>query len=155
MSTRLTWGAILLKCRFLGGYVDKFRFLNHFLETMELRGEVASLVFINVNTEFVTDFNKRYKTKHTLEEFVKLVDVCKAHEWVKCTAGGRGPHGNLVITSKGVAAIRSKNESDRRKSERSAIKKLSDCIEDHKGLFVVFGFIIALATFYLKINGTK
>lgn len=135
--------------------MDKFRFLNHFLETMESKGEVASFVYINVNTEFVTEFNHRYQTSYTLEEFVKIVDVCKAHEWVKCDAGGRGPHGNLIITSKGLATIKSKNESDRRKAERSLAKKLSDGIEDHKGLFIVLGFIIALVTLYLRLEGVK
>lgn len=90
---------------------------------MESRGEVASLVYINVTDEFVTEFNQRYKTSHSLEEFVKIVDVCKAHEWVKCCAGGRGRHGNLVITNKGLATIKSKNESERRKAERTRIKK--------------------------------
>ncbi|EGQ9441003.1 hypothetical protein F1K75_18200 [Vibrio cholerae] len=140
---------------FRGVNVDRFNFLNIFLDTMESRGEIASLVYIHVDDDFIEQYNNKYKSKYTLSEFEKVVDVCKAHEWVKCTAGGRGSYGNLVITQKGLSAVKSKNESNRRKAERTIFKKFSDFVEDHKGLFIVFGFILALLTFVLKIYGDQ
>jgi hypothetical protein len=84
----------------------------------------------------------------------KAVDKCIANEWLAHRSIGE-KYKYLGITPKGVGAARSKARSEEIKRSRTPIKKASDYIEDHKGLFVFLGFLIAVATFASKFFGVK
>lgn len=119
---------------------------------MESTGTTYKLIRLSIDEKFVEEINKDNKTNYTLQDIEKATDKCLAYEWLTHTSCGN-KYGDLGITPKGVGAARSKRKAEEIKSSRSLIKRISDYIEDHKGLFVVLGFIVAVGTFALKIFG--
>lgn len=93
-------------------------------------------------------------TSYTISDLEKAVDKCVANEWVAHRSLG-DKYRSLGITTKGVGAVRSRARAEEIKASRTWLKKSSDYIEDHKGLFVFLGFLIALATFASKFLGVK
>ena len=130
-----------------------FKILNHVIDYMESTGSTYKLVTLSIDQELVGQINKENKTSYTLAELEKATDKCLAHEWLEHATIGSGKYDSLRITPKGVGAAISKRKSEEHKSSRSLIKKASDYVEDHKGLFVVLGFLLALATFSLNVFG--
>ncbi|MBU3825186.1 MAG: hypothetical protein H9917_10240 [Candidatus Oceanisphaera merdipullorum] len=133
--------------------MPEFKILNTVLDYMESKGTTYKLVEITIDEELVEGINAVNKSSHTLEELQKAVDKCFAHEWLKRRVMGGDKYTHLQIIPKGIGAARSKQRSDELKKSRSFLKRTSDYIEDHKGLFIVFGFLLALFTFALKILG--
>lgn len=133
--------------------MPEFKILNNILDCMESNGTTYKMVEITINEALVEEINSDSKISYTLEELKMAADKCLAHEWLKHSYLGSGKYEHLKITPKGVGAARSKQKSEELKSSRSFLKKASDYIEDHKGLFIVLGFFLALATFALKIFG--
>ena len=133
--------------------MPEFKILNNVIDHMESTGSTYKLVRLSIDQGLLDEINKTNKTNYTLEELQKATDRCLAHEWLVHTIMGGGKHGNLGITPKGVGAARSKRRGEELKASRGFLKKVSDYIEDHKGLFVVLGFLLALATFALKVLG--
>ena len=131
----------------------EFKILNNILNFMESNGTTYKLVEISIDKDLVDEINAVNKSSYTLEELQKAADKCLAHEWLKHSCLGGDKYAHLQITPKGVGAARSKQKSDELKASRSFLKKSSDYIDDHKGLFIVLGFLLALATFALKIFG--
>ena len=68
---------------------------------------------------------------------------------------GVAKYGRLGITPKGLGAARSKKKSEELKANKSMLKKVSDAIEDHKGILIFLGSALALATFILKVMSDK
>lgn len=137
--------------KFQGEAVPEFKILNHVIDYMEATGSTYKLVTLSVDQELVDQINEQNKTSYTLTELEKATDKCLAHEWLEHATMGGGKYGSLRITPKGVGAARSKRKSEEQKASRGPLKKASDYVEDHKGLFVVLGFLLALATLSLKI----
>jgi hypothetical protein len=133
--------------------VPEFKILNNVLEHMESTGTTYKLVELSVDQELTDQINKKYKTSYSLADIEKATDKCLAHEWLKYTAMGGSKYSFLGLTPKGVGAARSKQKAEELKSSRSWLKKSSDYIEDHKGILIFFGAVIALATFILKVTG--
>lgn len=133
--------------------MPEFKILNNVLDYMESKGMTYKQVEITIDEELIEEINTVNKSSHTIEELQKAVDKCFAHEWLKRRGMGGNKYSHLQITPKGVGAARSKQRSDDLKKSRSFLKKASDYIEDHKGLFIVLGFLLAIATFGLKIFG--
>ena len=133
--------------------MPEFKILNNILDYMEFNGTTYKLVEITIDEELVEQINTANKSSHSLEDLQKAADKCLAHEWLKHSCLGGDKYAHLQITPKGIGAARSKQKSDKLKSSRSFLKKSSDYIEDHKGLFIVLGFVLALATFALKLFG--
>ena len=131
------------------------KILNHVIDYMESTGSTSKLVTLSVDQELLEEINAENKTSYTLSELEKATDKCLAHEWLEHTSLGGKKYGHLRITPKGVGAARSKRKSEEKKASRSFFKKASDYVEDHKGLFVVLGFLLALATFSLKFFGVN
>ncbi|MFG0834291.1 hypothetical protein ACF8OI_12240 [Aeromonas bivalvium] len=131
----------------------EFSILNNILKFMESNGVTYKLVEISIDQDLVDEINNVNKRSYTLEELQKATDKCLAHEWLKHSCLGGDRYSHLQITPKGVGAARSKQKSDELKASRSFLKKASDYIDDHKGLFIVLGFLLALSTFALKILG--
>lgn len=132
--------------------MPEFKILNHVIDYMESTGSTYKLVTLSIDEKLVGEINSENKSNYTLEELERATDKCLAHEWIEHAALG-SKYGDLRITPKGVGAARSKRKSEELKLSRSFLKKISDYIEDHKGLFVVLGFLLAIATFVLKVFG--
>ena len=133
--------------------MPEFKILNHVIDYMESTGSTYKLVTLSINQDLVDKINEENKTTYNLAELEKATDKCLAYEWLEHATLGSGKYGSLRITPKGVGAARSKRKSEEQKAARGVLKKASDYVEDHKGLFVVVGFLLALATFALKIFG--
>lgn len=131
--------------------MPEFKILNHVIDYMESTGSTYKGVTLSIDQKLVDQINEENKTSYTLTELKKATDKCLAHEWLESAALGVGNYGRLSITPKGVGAARSKRKSEAQKASRGTLKKASDYVEDHKGLFVVLGFLLALATFSIKI----
>ena len=119
---------------------------------MESTGKTYKSVRVSIDEKFVEEINEVNKTNYTLKDLEKATDKCLAYEWLTHKSCGN-KYGDLGITPKGVGAARSKRKAEEITASRSLIKRISDYIEDHKGLFVVLGFIVAVGTFALKIIG--
>jgi hypothetical protein len=133
--------------------VPEFKLLNNIIDYMESTGSTYKLVSLAINEELVGEINNGNDTKYSLSELEKAADKCLAHEWLTHLNMGGGKYNSLQITPKGVGAARSKRKSDELKASRSWLKKLSDIIEDHKGLLIFLAAALALATFVLKLLG--
>jgi hypothetical protein len=133
--------------------VPEFKLLNNIIDYMESTGSTYKLVSLAINEELVGEINNGNDTNYSLSELEKAADKCLAHEWLTHVNMGSGKYDSLQITPKGVGAARSKRKSDELKASRSWLKKLSDIIEDHKGLLIFLAAALALATFVLKLLG--
>ncbi|MDW1826024.1 hypothetical protein R7P67_13435 [Vibrio sp. Vb0937] len=136
---------------FIGGMMPEYALLNNVVDHMEEHGHTYKTVHLDIDEKLVQEINEVNKGKSTLEQLEKAADKCLAHEWLKHAYLGGGKYNGLQITPKGIGVARSKKRSDELKANRSFLKKTSDYIEEHKGLFVVLGFLLALATLGLKV----
>lgn len=125
--------------------------LIHMVEEMEKEGVSYRLMEYSIDDRTVEELYEKYKLEVTLESLHRLADKYFSHEWIEHRTCGGGKYSSLSITPKGVGAARSKIKSDQLVKDRSFLKKASDYIEDHKGLFILLGFILALATLAIKI----
>lgn len=130
----------------------EFKILANIIEYMEENGITAQVVRFEVDQELANEINSKYGTRYTVSDLEKAVDKCIANEWLAHRSLGE-KYKYLGITPKGVGAARSRAKSEEIKKSRTFVKKASDYIEDHKGLFVFLGFLIALATFASKFFG--
>ena len=62
-----------------------------------------------------------------------------------------GKYGQLGLTTTGLGVVRSRQRKAEALANRISLKKVSDYIEDHKGLFVALGAAIAVAGLLLKL----
>lgn len=135
---------------FIGGMMPEYALLNNVVDYMEANGYTYKTVTLDIDDKLVQEINEARKEKFTLTQLEKAADKCLAHEWLNHAFIGSKYKG-LQITPKGIGVARSKKRADELKANRSHLKKASDYIEDHKGLFVVLGFLLALATLALKV----
>ena len=133
--------------------MPEFDILNNVIDYMESTGSTYKTVTLSIDEDLVDQLNASNGTSYTLSDIEKATDKCLAYDWLERIAIGGG-YASLRITSKGVGAARSKRKSEQVEASRSYLKNMSDYIEDHKGLFIVLGFLLALATFGMKIFGS-
>jgi hypothetical protein len=132
--------------------VVEFEILANIIDYMEKNGVTAKLVRLDVDQKLVNAIYSKSGTQYSILELQKAVDKCIAHEWLTHRSIGE-KYKYLGITPKGVGAARSKEKSEEMKRSRTKIKRASDYIEDHKGLFLFLGFLIALLTLASKFFG--
>ncbi|MDI1276475.1 hypothetical protein [Methylobacter sp.] len=130
--------------------VSEENFLKIFVEEMELHGVSNDSITIDIDDALVDEINKAQNTNIKLEDLYKLADKCFANEWIKNIYLG-SKYGGIAITRTGLGIVRSRQLREKALAKRSRLKKLSDYIEDHKGLFVALGTVIALTTPLLKL----
>ncbi|MFO0016764.1 MAG: hypothetical protein ACK52U_09425 [Synechococcaceae cyanobacterium] len=121
---------------------DEFDILAVFVETLEANGLKPSCVQLPVDDEFVARLNTKHQASMSRDEVHRLVDKCLANEWLE-----RNTHSkylSLSITSAGAGVVRSRIKSAEARRNRTVLKKLSDTIDDHKGLFLALGAILGL-----------
>lgn len=121
---------------------------------METQGVTAKVVTFDVDQKLADEINSRHGANYSVSDLEKAVDKCVANEWIAHRSLGE-KYKYLGITPKGVGAARSRARAEEIKASRTRLKKVSDYIEDHKGLFMVLGFLVALATFASKFFGVK
>ncbi|WP_201321589.1 hypothetical protein [Pseudanabaena sp. lw0831] len=129
----------------------EFKILAYIIDSMEANGVTSQVVKFEVDQKFANEISSKYGIRYTVSDLKKAVDKCLANEWLAQRSFEK--YKDIGITPKGVGAARSKIKSEENKSSQTIIKKASDYIEEHKGLFVFFGFLIALATFASKFFG--
>ncbi len=135
--------------------MPEFKILNNVLEYMESTGNTYKTVSVTIDEKLVVEINKAHKTKYTLSDLQSAADKCLAHEWLQRIRLGVSQYSDLEVTPKGLGVAKSKRKSEELKASRSFLKKSSDAIDDHKGLLVFLGLLMALATFVLKFFGDK
>lgn len=126
--------------------------LELFVDYMESEGVDKNLVHLNIDANFADELAKKHKIVFTKEELYPLVDRCLANEWLKHKALG-GKYNCLGLTTSGFGVVRSRQAKKNKLAERSYLKKTSDYIEEHKGIFILAGASIALATLVIRILG--
>lgn len=123
---------------------DEFDLLEMFVDEMESRGENRNLVRLDVDEALADRFKQKSGKSITVESLQKLADKCLANEWLEHRVMG-GKYHQLGLSTAGVGVVRSRQRKREILSNRSAMKKASDYIEEHKGLFVLLGVAVALA----------
>lgn len=131
--------------------LTEFDLLEIYVEEMEHRGESRNLVRLDIDDSFVARIGSKIEGEATLEEVHRLADKCLANEWLEHTAIGAGKYGRLVLTATGFGVVRSRQRREEFLAKRSFLKRASDYVEDHKGLFVVLGAAMALAGLLVKL----
>jgi len=135
--------------------MPEYKILNNIIYHMESTGSNYKVVTVSIDKKLVDEINNKHETKFSLNELEKATDICLAHEWLKHMYINGSKYNSLGITPKGIGVARSKKKAEELKKSRSMLKKISDYIEEHKGLFIALGFSLALATFALKLIGEK
>ena len=133
--------------------MPEYKILNNIVDYMESTGSNYKVVTVSIDQKLVDEINNKDGTTFSLDELEKATDKCLAHEWLKHMFINGGKYNSLGITPKGIGVARSKKKAEELKKSRSILKKILDYIEEHKGLFMVLGFSLALATFALKLIG--
>ncbi len=134
--------------------MPEFKILANIFDFMEANGATAEVVTFAVDQQLADEINSKYGTSYSVGDLEKAVDKCVANEWVTHQSSDN-KYKYLCITTKGVGVARSRARAEEIQASRTWLKKASDYIEDHKGLFVVLGFLVALATFASKFFGVK
>jgi len=124
--------------------MDEYKLLIHFLEFCEENGHRQGDVHFDVDRKLVDELYERYGIQPSIEELKIIVDRCYAREWLEHAYLGSGRHNGLKLTTKGVGVATSKRKSQESCQNRPLLKKASDYIDDHKGLFVLLGSAIAI-----------
>ncbi len=131
----------------------EFDLLEIYVEEMEQLGESRKFVRLSIDDSMAARIGSKFGSEVTLKQVQGLADRCLANEWLEYTGIGTGKYGNLIITTSGFGVVRSRQRHQEILEARSFPKKVSDYIEDHKGLFVVLGVAIALAGLLVKLFG--
>ncbi|ASJ23634.1 hypothetical protein [Laribacter hongkongensis] len=134
--------------------MPEFKILANIIDFMEANGNTAKEVIFSVDKQFADEINRKHGSNYSISDLEKAVDKCIANEWIEYRALGQ-KYGHLGITTRGIGVARSRARAEEIKASRTWLKKVSDYIEDHKGLFLVLGFLLGLATFASKFFGVK
>lgn len=134
--------------------MPEFKIIANVIDFMEANGITANMVTFEVDQKLVDDINAKYETNYSVPDLEKSVDKCIANEWITRRSMS-DKYKFLNITKKGLGAARSRARAEEIKASRTRLKKVSDYIEDHKGLFVFLSILIAIATFASKFMGSK
>lgn len=126
--------------------------LKHIVAFMEKTGSTRNTVFFDIDEKLVNELYDSTGHQYTLEELQKAADKCIAHEWITRKSIS-SKYNYLEISEKGVGIVRSIRAQEHAKKNRKPLKKISDFIEEHKGLMVVLMFFVALAGVFVKFIG--
>ena len=130
---------------------NEYAILNVFLTRMDEKGESRKLVSLSIDEDMLEIINSKFDSKLSIEDLKKLADRCFANEWLEHFVIGAGKYGELILTTTGFGVARSLQRKKEALEQRSALKKMSDYIEEHKGLFIFLGSLIALIGLLIKI----
>lgn len=115
------------------------------------RGQAYNSVLLNVDLKLAKDISDEIKKEVTEHNLRELADICLANGWISRTT--LGLYSNLQITLSGMGVINSKRKQQDATDKKGALKKSSEYIDEHKGIFILLGFlgtIIGLIMNYYK-----
>ncbi len=130
--------------------------LSYFVDEMESKGYTRQTVLVSFTDDVVQTINDKHSTTisgDTLDVSIKKL-LASEHLTQKCMSGCK--NSNLQITSKGVAVVTSLRAKEAQLKNRSWDKKVSDYIENRKGLFILLGSLGTIAgiiTLILRLKG--
>ena len=133
--------------------VEKFceyDFLDLFYQEMLIKGRPHNLIRLSVNPQMAEGVYDNLTISLTENYLQKMADICLANSWVEHSGIGSGQYGGLQLTMAGLGVAKSKRKQTELLNNRSFIKKASDYIEEHKGLFILLSFISALVGLLIK-----
>ncbi|QBM19238.1 hypothetical protein MARI_33840 (plasmid) [Marinobacter sp. JH2] len=133
------------------GEFEEFHLLGIWVDEMEASGSNRNLVGISVTEDLQNRIYSLYGINVELDDIYRMADKCLAHEWLENKYLGN-KYEDLFITTGGVGVVRSKVLSDSRKRNRSGLKKISDWIEEHKGLTALIGLGLAISTLWYRLG---
>ncbi len=122
-----------------------------FVDEMEAKGYNKDLVRLNLDDSFTKKFSEKIGNSVEIDVVHKLADKCLANEWLKHDATGVDKYDILKLTTTGMGIVRSRQLREARLAERSFLKRSSDYIEDHKGLFAALAVTIALVGLLVRL----
>lgn len=131
---------------------DEYEFLNLFYQEMLEKGRARHLVRLSLNARVVEQIYDNSRVSVTEKDLQKIADVCLANGWLE-HADMTDQYENLQLTTIGLGVVKSKQKQAEQLNNRSIFKKTSDYIEEHKGLLMLLGFIIALVGLLIKFYG--
>ena len=131
---------------------DEYEFLNLFHQEMLEKGRARHLVRLSLNARVVEQIYDNSGVSVTEKDLQKIADVCLANGWLE-HADMTDQYENLQLTTIGLGVVKSKQKQAEQLNNRSIFKKTSDYIEEHKGLLMLLGFIIALVGLLIKFYG--
>lgn len=117
--------------------------LQEIVKHMEQTGSTRKQVRLSVDAELLHQLNQHTKEKYNIEDVRKAVDKCLAHQWLEKIGLGNSGYTNLRITEKGVGIAVSKTKQEELKAARSMLKRASDYVVEHKGLFILLGIVVS------------
>ena len=129
---------------------NEFDFLDIFYQAMLKEGVKHNLIRITLDHRTIEDIYETTSYSATEDEIQKLIDICLANNWLEQKTIGVGQYNNLQLTTTGLGVVTSKRRQKENENQKTFMKKTSEYIEDHKGLFLLFGFIIAAAGLILN-----
>ena len=124
--------------------INEYHLLIHIVKYCESNGSRHDHVTCNIDHELIEDLYDQYGIEPTIQELQIIVDRCLARDWLSHTFIGGDKYKALSLTSKGFGVAISKRRTEEELQSRSSLKKASDYIENHKGIFLLIGTIIAL-----------
>jgi len=134
---------------------DQFDFLELFYQEMLAKGQPENLIRLSVNPKMAEDINENLNISLTENSLQKMADICLANSWVTKTTLGGSQYINLQLTTVGLGVVISKRKQTELLNKKSLIKKASDFIVEHRGLLILLGSIIAVASFLINHYGSK
>ena len=129
----------------------EFYLLEVLVDEMEARGLNKNLVRLNLDDSFAEKISEKMGSPVAMDVIRKRVDRCLANEWLEHKEIGGGRYSGLGLTTTGIGLVRSRQRKEALLAERSFLKRSSDYIEGHKGLFVALAIAIALAGLLVRL----
>lgn len=131
--------------------------LSYFVDKMELEGVKYNLVWINFDENILNEINTIYRIDIKTNDREKLLNKLISHEFVQYSYFGGEEFSGIQITQKGMGIVNSLRVKEEQRRNRKTLKKISDAIEDHKGLATFIGLVITasigIVTLILKFKG--
>lgn len=119
-----------------------YEILKVFYQKMIDSGSTYKCINMDIDAGFVENLHQVSKIKMDLEDLQSEIDKCLANEWIEHAEMGF-QYNSLRLTTTGLGLVKSKNRKLEECIKRSYLKRLSDYIEDHSGIFVLFSFIVS------------
>ena len=128
----------------------EFDLLEIYVEEMERLGQHHKLFRLSIDDGMASQLSSKFGVKIAPEQLQRLTDKCLAHEWLTHTVLNATKYRELSLTTEGWGIVRSRRRKAEALANRSYLKKVSDYIEDRKGLFTALGVVIAFAALFFN-----
>ena len=128
---------------------DEYDFLDLFYQEMLAAGHARNLVSLNVDPKMVGNIYENSSVSVTEDHLRKMADVCLANSWVEHTVISN-KYGCLQLTTTGFGVVKSKRKQKELLNKRNNLKKASDYIVDHKGIFILLSLVVTAVVGFLS-----